>query len=244
MENFLTILGVEVSKEFCMYYLRPYLKTLEKNHLREKLKEKLKQIPEENRQTPKSKILIPAIQTLAYNVDEEEIKKMFLNLISNSADNRKKVDPSFIEMLKQMDELDAKLFKILFDNKKVHNVVADVRLFELILSENEKDNRTKKEVKNEFLPQWFFGENFIIENYDIFDISRSLTKLEKLGLIEIDRPRGVISYEDSMKKESMTILYNILKSNGYSDDFFIQCYKNNHIIINDYGKHFGEICLS
>lgn len=242
MEQVPTILDLWIFKEVYEDLLQPSCRAFG-NHLKEKLEEKLKQIPEKNRQTPRSKILIPAIQSLAYNVDEEEIRGMFLNLISNSADDRKNVDSSFIEILKQMNKLDAKLFEILFNNKKVHNVVADVRLYELFLPENGKD-RTRKEIKNECLPQWFFGENFEIEHYDIFDISRSLTKLEKLGLIEIDRPRGVISYEDSIKKENMTILYTILKSKGYSDDFFIQCYKNNSIIINDYGKHFGEICLS
>lgn len=232
MNYLVTLLGLDITKEVYKDLLQPSCRVLG-NYFEEKLKEKLKSIPEKNKQQPKLKILVPTIQALAYNVDEEEIREMFINLLTNSADNRKKVDSSFIEILRQMDELDAKLFKKIFSEHK--NIVANIIL---------RDTENKgKFIPNEYLPEWFLGNNFTIEGYNIFDISVSLTKLKKLGLIDIIERQGWASGDDLMKDEETEILYNNLNLQTNLKNIKIECWNNNSIKINDYGKHFARICL-
>lgn len=232
MNYLVTLLGLDITKEVYKDLLQPSCRVLG-NYFKKKLKEKLRSIPEKNKQQPKLKILVPTIQALAYNVDEKEIREMFINLLTNSADNRKKVDSSFIEILKQMDELDAKLFKKIFSEHK--NIVANIILLD---TENKG-----KFIPNEYLPEWFLGNNFTIEGYDIFDISVSLTKLKKLGLIDIIERQGWVSGDDLMKDEEIEILYNNLNLQTNLKNIKIECWNNNSLKINDYGKHFARICL-
>lgn len=66
-------------------------------------------IPEENIQEPKASIVGPAIQGLAYSLDEEELKATYLKLISSAMDDRNNgiLHPSYTDILKQMSSMDA-----------------------------------------------------------------------------------------------------------------------------------------
>ncbi len=66
-------------------------------------------IPEENIQEPKASIVGPAMQGLAYSLDEEELKAMYLKLISSAMDDRNNgvMHPAYTDILKQMSPMDA-----------------------------------------------------------------------------------------------------------------------------------------
>lgn len=65
------------------------------------LEEKYQNIPKENRCDAPVNILGPALESLKYNIEEEDIKNMFANLIANSMDNRNKniVHPKYVKII-------------------------------------------------------------------------------------------------------------------------------------------------
>lgn len=81
------------------------------------LKEKIKDIPEENLQVPPTRVSGPTFEALRYAYDEEELREMFENLLASSMDNRKDIEvhPAFVEAIKQMSSLDAKILSKIVD---------------------------------------------------------------------------------------------------------------------------------
>jgi hypothetical protein len=81
----------------------------------EGVEKRLASRPQENIKTPEPEIAVPLIQTLFYTAQKETLREMYLNLLANSMDKSqdKIVHPSFVDIIRQMDYLDATLFKIL-----------------------------------------------------------------------------------------------------------------------------------
>lgn len=68
------------------------------------LAEKLENVPEENIVTPKASIAAPAMQGLAFSLDEPELKELYLKLLASASDNRvrQEVHPAFVEIVRQL----------------------------------------------------------------------------------------------------------------------------------------------
>lgn len=66
--------------------------------------EKLADVPEENISAPKPSVAAPAMQQLAYSLEEPSLKDMYLSLLATASDNRSSEDahPSFVEVIKQL----------------------------------------------------------------------------------------------------------------------------------------------
>lgn len=95
------------------------------------LKEKLKNVPEENIITPQPEIAVPAIEALRYTGHNEELREMFSNLLANAMDisTESNAHPAFVEIIKQISSDEAKIIKSLANNP--HIPIIRVRLFEL-----------------------------------------------------------------------------------------------------------------
>lgn len=61
-------------------------------------------IPEEHRVSPKASIAAPAMQGLAFSVDEPDLKKLYLDLLASASDARQigSVHPAFVEVIRQL----------------------------------------------------------------------------------------------------------------------------------------------
>ena len=70
-------------------------------------------IPVEYQVEPTSYIALKGVNELSYALEEEHLKEMFENLLIADMDSRKqsKVLPAYIEIIKQLNKDDAKLFK-------------------------------------------------------------------------------------------------------------------------------------
>ena len=79
----------------------------------EGVKKKFERIPEERRKSPEPEIAVPLLQALTYTAQNETLRDMYINLLANSMDSDKEkvVHPSFVEIIKQMNTLDAKVFE-------------------------------------------------------------------------------------------------------------------------------------
>jgi hypothetical protein len=200
----------------------------------ERLEQKLKSRPKENLKTPDPEIVVPLMQTLSYTAQNETLREMYLNLLANSMDKsqEKNVHPSFVEIIRQMNTLDARLFKVL---SPVSGYTSAINPSISLVG------------KNKFLvnktPEWFIDVN--IDGYDAFDISASLVRLGRLGIIDLmyDRPLKRKGSTEELKRSP--VLVSILKQ-CQSENPAIQLAiraTDSVIHVNEFGKQFARSCL-
>lgn len=72
---------------------------------------RIEAIPEEHRVAPQPIIAAPAMQGLAFSLDEPDLKKLYLDLLASASDDRQsgKVHPSFVEIIRQLTGDEVKL---------------------------------------------------------------------------------------------------------------------------------------
>lgn len=81
----------------------------------EEIKEKVFRIPEDKLVEPDMQIIGPILDASKYCVEKIDIRQMFSTLIESSLniDYCGYVHPSYVEIIKQMSPLDARIFKII-----------------------------------------------------------------------------------------------------------------------------------
>ncbi len=198
----------------------------------EGLEKRLKNSKSNDLINPDARIAVPTVQALQYSANEDYIREMFLNLLANDMkkNNKTYIHPSYVEIIKQMSPLDAKIL----------NLLSKYQSYIKAINPNIATNKNSNQIYVGAFPQWFIGQP--IEGYNLFDISSSLLHLQKFGLIDLmyDRTAGNDGYEDLEGSELLiTVLENYKKENPNA------CLKftRSVIVVNDYGKAFVKVCL-
>ena len=198
----------------------------------EGVKKRFEKIPDDRKKSPNPEIAVPLIQALSYTAQNETLREMYINLLSNSMDMSmdKIVHPSFVEIIKQLNSLDAKVFE------KISETNFYQKILNPIISVKEKG-----QFFTGATPEWYIG--WSIEGFTEFDISASLIRLSKFGLIELmfDRTAGNGGYEN-------------LRNSPYLK-YILENYKRAHpnleleiggteslVYVNEYGKQFRNAC--
>jgi hypothetical protein len=77
------------------------------------LNQHLKDVPDENLQTPPGHVLGPAMQGLVFTLDEPDLKEMYLKLLTAASDDRRPDDahPSFAQIIRELSSEEAGLLK-------------------------------------------------------------------------------------------------------------------------------------
>jgi hypothetical protein len=193
---------------------------------------RLENVPEERRKTPDPEIAVPLVQALSYTAQNETLREMYLNLLANSMDvsKEKDVHPSFVEIIKQMNTLDAKVFDVVSNSQGYQQVI--------------NPNITIKDKGQNFIgatPEWFTG--WKIDNYTIFDISSSLIRLSKFGIIELmfDRTAGKDFY-DSLKSNP-ELLGILFRYRNAKPELEVEISATESVLyVNEYGIQFKNAC--
>lgn len=198
----------------------------------EGVKKRFEKIPEERRKSPEPEIAVPLIQALEYTAQNETLREMYINLLANSMDiaKEKVVHPSFVEIIKQMNSLDAKVF----------DKLSTVASYQKILNP-----QISIKGKNQFFtgatPEWYAG--WSIDEYNEFDVSASLVRLSKFGLIELmyDRSQTNVSYDDIKNKSFlMNILHRYQLANPTLE---LEIGGTESVVyVNEYGLQFKSAC--
>ncbi len=81
--------------------------------LYEAMEEKAKDIPPEKLVSPKPYVAVPALQAASYCMDSEYLRDLFAQLLvtAMNTDTKDMAHPSFVEIIKQLSPLEAKLIK-------------------------------------------------------------------------------------------------------------------------------------
>ena len=118
---------------------------------------------------PEPYVAVPALQAISYSMNNNELRNLYANLLAKSMyiDTKDSVHPSFVEIIKQLSPLDAKVFQNIYNN-----------------SINPMIHLNRKSKLNG-------GTNSLIRNITLINIasiesiSISINNLERLKLINI-----------------------------------------------------------
>lgn len=168
-------------------------------------------------------IVGPTIEGLKYNLDEEYIKNMFINiLISDMTENLKnKVQPCYIEIVKQLSSSDAKLINMLKDNK------AD-SLSLMIIKDFNSEN------KGYHIIDYVIA---ISQNNYIIPKTITLDNLQRLGLVRIHEKKAILGEEEMCK-----LVFKNIKSNYSHKENSTIIYENAILEITELGQNFIIVC--
>lgn len=88
------------------------------------LENKLQNVNPEMIEAPEPYIAVPALQSISYCMDNEELRNMYANLLANSMNKvvKKGVHPGFVEIIKQLCPDEAKLLNYLYINEKIPTI--------------------------------------------------------------------------------------------------------------------------
>ena len=98
------------------------------NAFKKKAIEEASKIPAENIQQPRMAILGPTLEAAKFYYDEDDLRDMFAKLIAASLDSSKNdtIRSSFVEIIKQLEPIDASNLKLFKDSKFMPCVKLDL----------------------------------------------------------------------------------------------------------------------
>ena len=209
----------QIQKEKQLKYIEDY---------KQKLYSKIEEIPSQDLIEPCINIVGPALESSKYYFAEDYYQEMFANLIAASCNNKQKskVHPSYIEIIKQLSPLDAKVLNLFkyhstypIAELKAINKDKTISPFPLILCDFKEQNK------------YFSEEEFI-------NINSTIENLERLKLILKNREVIELSYDYSKFKSNF--LYKVFESSkGQNAIINIIKYR---IELTAYGERFFDIC--
>lgn len=196
----------------------------------EDIKVELSKIPEENLVSPELSIVGPALDASKFYIENEILRKMFSNVIASSmnCETADKTRASFVEIIKQLSPVDAKILKTIYETK----------LRPLIHVRWETDTTTSTHIELIRNISW-------IEEYDYQTVSISIENLCRLKIIDI---HNFIRYSNEKIYDTITnshkfndFLREIPVPDGFPNGKF--SFEKGRITTNSFGSLFYEICV-
>ena len=202
---------------------------------RNELEIRINSLPEDKIVEPDLMVAGPALESLKYTYDKEELRNMYLNLLVSSMnkDAKDKAHPSYVEIIRQLTPLDARVFKRL-------NELGQVACAHPIL----KIDNTNR-VYSSAYPNYIVEE--LLDLGDEFDLSASISNLIRLGLIHHE-DNSIIGYDYEKFKNLKIVIekkqffdnMNTQIKNGITTNVEI---KKQVIMKNNFGERFAATCL-
>jgi hypothetical protein len=191
---------------------------------------KIATIPAEKLIEPPLNIAGPTIEALKYTFDTQELREMYMNLISSSMSSDTVIfsHPGYVEIIKQMSQLDAIVFKNMSKLNSIPCSRIQIGFGDKIFSFA--------------IPKIFAPD--INEDYDPFLISSSLENLCRLGLITHRETSSIIGYDYKKLVDHKFIQnqFELLKKYNPELSLYIKSTEE-VLLINDFGQNFAKTCL-
>lgn len=233
IDDLMTLMGFE---KFHAWAERTRMKhATNLDDFKQKLADEITQIVLENidnLKEPNLSIAGPALETAKFYLEENELRSMFSKLIASSMDKSKNefCHPSFVEIIKQLDQVDAQNFNIMSNLYQEQGFIPTVKYFTAEIGVNKPIDHIIDHV---------FVNN--LEQRNITLQSSSLTNLLRLGLIDID-----------YKKHVPDEYYHDLLHNSFVDEQNKKLALENKRILSHlgiiqltlFGVRFSKACLS
>lgn len=196
---------------------------------KQELSQAISSIPKEDLIEPDIQTTAQALENSKYCIGSNDLRKMFVNLISGSMDNNytQSIHPSFAEIIKQMSPNDARILKTFQPNQ----------IFPLVDYVLTNQQTLSSEIQ---FPTVYISS---LPDIDLKAASFAISSLERLGIITIDR-------DSFCTDKSVYIPY---KKTDYYKEFSskaIRFYASKRADMHKYlgrltplGKNFFEVCV-
>ena len=203
-------------------------------------KKRYHKIPEDNRQECPVNILGPTLESLKYNIDENELRDMFTNLLISSMDNRKSgCHPAFVSVINQMSDNDAIVLRFLVD-KPFDKGGVEVTLRQI----PDQDICVEKILNSKVIefPQFVLETDW---KNDIVQTSKCLSSLQRLGLIKIEHiynnRDGSGIYEKVRQNKDLLDRFEKIKS--ITGEWIEMSFMDIQVAFTEFGTDFVKVCL-
>lgn len=200
------------------------------------MQEKYNNIPEENKIEPQLSIVGPAMESLKYNIMDEDLSEMFSNLLVSDLDSRTQnlCTPAFIRIVEQLSPMDAKVYKEIMCSFRGHDIGVASIIF--------KKKGTDKQYRSN-MPKYFLTvEIGTVNNYDLV---LALENLQRLGLVEISFTEWLSNeeiYEIIKQKADVVNFKESLDNNGI-EDYDLRIFQKGVLKISGFSNNFAKVCL-
>lgn len=197
------------------------------------LEEKLKDTPAENIITPPSYVAVPALQSIAYCMDDIQLRDMYAELLAHAMNSETvdNVHPTFVEIIKQMSPFDALVFK------KLTKTLVQPCISIKYMNKGAKASYPVQDIVA-------FSD---LDAFPLVPTQIALENLERLRLIEINKGSkyGNAEKYEHLKysvKEVASAFVEDNKQNFDVNDYQI-VYGEFVILIRGFGQFFARACL-
>lgn len=200
------------------------------------MQEKYNNIPKEDRVEPQLHIVGPAMESLKYDIMDEDLAELFSNLLVSNLDSKTQrlCIPAFSKIIEQLSPMDAKLYKEIMSNFKDCPIGAASIVFE-------KKGTDKQYIAD--IPKIFLtAEIEFINNYDLV---LALENLQRLGLIEIsflECLKDETIYETIKEKVEVKKYEKLLQNEGIND-YEVKIYQKGALKTSSFSNNFAKVCL-
>lgn len=249
-------MAVEIGKTVALPFravnvlLAPFVKWVNQgeaklNEIIRLVSEEVKNVPEGKLTPPEQYVAIPAMQAITYSMDSDELKRMYAKLLANAinADEKKSVHPAFVEIIKQMSPLDAKVLKAFSDQLHGSIPMCNIRRQKPSMKISSELPSFRKMTLGQDICSHFAAVS--IPGANGLEIISSSENLRRLGLIEISESYHFTD-EQYLYFENNAFIKGILM--GIQDDPNAQNYEVVLIRISGkmtrLGDQFYQVCLS
>ena len=197
------------------------------------LSQAIANVPPENLIEPDIQTTAQALENSKYCIESEELRKMFVNLISKSVNCAyvEKVHPSFAEIIKQMSPLDARILKSM-------NPRYSFPLVDYVLSSstaNKFRETFEINLSNVYIPN--------LSGVNIQQASSSISSLSRLGIVTIET-QSTITDASVYAPYEQTDYY--LEFSRKARQFYASKRADLHKYLGQFtplGKNFFEVCV-
>lgn len=197
------------------------------------LASKLNNVPVGNIITPPSYVAVPALQAIAYCMDDEQLREMYAELLTHAMNSETvdNVHPTFVEIIKQMSPYDAIVFRKLVSQLVIPCVG---------IKYGNKQTKASYPIQDIVA----FGN---LEKHPVVPTQISLENLERLRLIEIRHNQKSNNNEpyELLKRSVAPIVEQFIKDNEKTLDkniYEVQ-FDDFVIVIRGFGQFFARACF-
>jgi len=198
------------------------------------LEEKLKNVAPDKIVSPESYVAVPALQAIAYSMNNDEIRNMYANLLASSMIDKIKGDvhPAFVEIIKQISPDEARILRFVYQKN------ASIPVISLFLK---KENGKGKQC----IIKFFNRIHRMVPDLEVrahSKVSILIDNLVRLKLVEIHD--GTYLVDDK--------LYEVLKNDPFITSHTNQNAAQNHkwdfektyMDLTFLGKSFCHVCVN
>lgn len=197
------------------------------------LEEKLKNTPADNIITPPSYVAVPALQSIAYCMDDAQLRDMYAELLAHAmnAETVNNVHPTFVEIIKQMSPFDALVFKKLIKT-----------LVQPCISIKYMNKKTSASYPVQDIVAFSDLNEFPLVSTQI-----ALENLERLRLIEVNKGSkyGNADAYECLKCSVKKMVTAFIEDNKHNLDVneYQIVYGEFVILVRGFGQYFARACL-